>query len=133
MYRLQCVQGNGNFYQIPKGTCFQILRSVFRIDHLIHLDVSGNNLTGYMYNLVSDSDSGLPLLERLYLENTTITSDDINHLIHIIETGKLPNLEMLNLDRNDFGGMEAEIDRLLNVAIAFHQRELEVRLPGDSF
>ena len=42
----------------------------------------------------------------------------INHLIHIIETGKLPNLEMLNLDRNNLGGMENEISRLLNTAIS---------------
>ena len=128
MYRLQ---GNEKFCHIPRDMCSQILRSVSRLHHLVHLDLCGNNLTGCLSNFLLDSR--LPLLQRLYLENTTITSNDVNHIINIIETGKLPNLEMLNLDRNNLGGIEDEIDRLLNTAITYHQRELEIRLPSRSF
>ena len=127
------LQGNEKFCHIPRDMCSQILRSISHFHHLVHLDISGNILTGCLSNLVPDSDSNLPLLQRLYLRNTRISSGDINHIIHIIETRKLPKLETLNLIHNNLRGMEDEMDRLLNVAITYQKRELVVHLPGDSF
>ena len=127
------LQGNEKFCHIPRDMCSQILRSVSRLYHLVHLDVSGNTLTGCLSNLLSDPDSGLPLLQRLYLRNTKIFSGDVNHIIHIIETGKLPKLETLNLIRKNLRGMDNEIDRLLNAALNYQKRELVVHLQGDSF
>ena len=65
---------NKEYCHIPRNMCSQILRSVSHLHHLVHLDVSGNNLTGCLSNFLLDS--ALPLLQRVYLENTTITSDD---------------------------------------------------------
>ena len=122
-----------NFCHIPTYICPQIFGSISQFYHLVHLDISGNNLTGCMPDFLSHSSSELPSLQRLFLYNTTISTSDVNHIIHIIETGKLPNLEYLNLDKNDLHGMGDEIDRLVNTAIGSHKRELQVILPGISF
>ena len=127
------LEGNEGYCHIPRDMYSELLRSISHFHHLVHLDVSGYNLAGCLPNLVSDLDSGMHALQRLYLENTTLTSNDANHITHIIETRKLRKLDMLNLDWNNSCGVEDEIDRLFNTIITYHQRELEVTLIRDSF
>ena len=121
------------YCQIPTDLCPEIFRSISHFHHLIGLAVSGNNLSGCLPNLLSDSDSVLPSLQTMFLMNTAITLDDVNHITHIIETGKLPNLEELNLTGDNLSGMEVEIDRLINTAIMYHKKELLIRLSRNNF
>ena len=67
----------------------------------------------------------------MYLANTALTVHDVNHIIHIIETGKLPNLEELFLAGNNLSGMEAEVDRLIDTAIIYHKEKLVIDLLGN--
>ena len=53
------------YCHIPRDKCPEILRSISHFHHLVHLDVSGNNLTGCLSNLVSDTYSRLPLLQKV--------------------------------------------------------------------
>ena len=77
------------YCHIPRDMCPEIMRSISHLNHLVYLDLTGNNLTGCLSNLVSDTDSELPSLQELYLQNTGITSNDVNHIINIIESRKL--------------------------------------------
>ena len=115
------VQGNENFCHIPRDMCPEFLRSISHLHNLVDLDLSGNSLTGCLSNFISDSDSPLPSLQKLYLRNTALISDDINHIVHIIKSKKLPNLKKLNLDLNNFRGMDNQMDRLLNIVKNYYQ------------
>ena len=121
------------YCRIPKLMCAGFLRSISHLNNLVHLDLSGNNLTGCLSSLVAGSDSRLPSLQRLNLHNTGTTSNDVNHMSHIMEIGKLPNLEYLNLHQNGLRGMEDETDRLLNSVVSYHLRELQILLSFNSF
>ena len=118
---------------IPRDLCPEILRSISHLNHLVHLDLNGNILADCLSNLLSESDSDLSSLEELNLGYTEITSNDINHIINIIESRKLPNLEKLDLTDNNLHKMKDEIDRLVDTAITYHQRELEVKIVRDKF
>ena len=120
-------------FQIPTDLCPEIFISISHLHHLVYLDVFGNNLSRCLPNFLSDSDSVLPSLQRMYLMNTALTVHDVNHIIYIIETGKLQNLEMLDLYWNNLRGMEAEVDRLINTTIIYHKEELFIKLPGKTF
>ena len=123
------VQGNGTFCHIPKDMCSKFLASLSHLYHLLHLDLSGNNLKGCLSNFISYSDRPLPSLKILYLSDTALNSDDVNHIIHIIESKKLPNLRQLNLDLNNFRGMNDQINRLINFAFKYYKKGLHVKLP----
>ena len=112
------------YCHIPTDLCPEIFRSISHFHHMSYLDVSGNNLSGCLPNFLSYSHSVLPSLQDMFLMNTALTVHDVNHIIHIIETGKLPNLAELNLAMNNLDGMESEIDRLLNVAKAYPKLKL---------
>ena len=127
------LQGNETFCRLPREICSQFLRSVSHLHHLVHLDLTGNNLSGCLKNFLSDSDSKLALLEALDLQNTTLSASDVNHLAHIMETRKLPNLADLGLSENNLFGMENEIEKLLNASITYHKQKLEVRFQYDRF
>ena len=101
----QTIKGNMHFCHILRDMCPDFLRLLSRLDKLLNLNLTGNNLTGCLPNFLPDTNSTLPLIKELVLKNTALTSDDVNHIIHIIESGKLPKLEYLNLDENDFHGM----------------------------
>ena len=94
---------------MPRNMCSEFLRSITYFSHISNLDFSGNNLEGCLSNFLSDSESSMPRLTWLSLQDTAMNKDDINHISHIIETGKLPHLVDLNFDENDFRGMDNEI------------------------
>ena len=59
------------------------------------LDLSQNTLAGTMSSFLIDPHPGLPELEELYLRETSLNKEDLQHLLHIMECRKLPKLRHL--------------------------------------
>ena len=59
------------------------------------LDLSQNTLAGTMSSFLIDPHPGLPELEELYLRETSLNKEDLQHLLHIMECCKLPKLRHL--------------------------------------
>ena len=119
------------YCRIPTDLCPEIFRSISHFHHLIKLDVPCNNLAGCLPDFLSDSDSVLPSLQSLDLSHTALTVHDVNHLMYIIETGKLPNLKWLDLQI--LSELEEEVDRLINTVMTHHKKELEITLSREDF
>ena len=69
------------------------------------LDLSQNILTGYLTYFLPDTHLGLNELERLYLRETSLNKEDLQHLLHITQSNKLPKAQELVLypvSYNDF-------------------------------
>ena len=61
------------------------------------LDLSQNILTGYLTCFLPDTNLGLNELERLYLRETSLNKEDLQHLLHITQSNKLPKAQELVL------------------------------------
>ena len=64
------------------------------------LDLSHNTLTGCLSGFLADPHPGLPELQWLDLDYTALDKDDLQHLLQIIQSHKLPNLGQLDLSQN---------------------------------
>ena len=125
---LDVTSGYGLVCVVNTKLCPEFLTALSVFNHLEHLDLSGNNLTGCLPNFIPMSYPGLASLEKLILNNATLNDDDLLHLTHLIEYQKVPNLKDLGLSFTDFQGFEDEIFHLINACIIHHQTELKIGL-----
>ena len=75
-----------------------------KFSNLQKLDLSEIKLTGFLSSLLPDSQPGLPKLEYLYLSDTSLNIEDLQHLSSITQYNKLPNLDDLKLSQNTLTG-----------------------------
>ena len=75
-----------------------------KLQKLQKLDLAGNDLTGCLSSFLPDPHPGLPQLQKLYLWNTGLNKDDLQHLSNITQSNKLPNLQELDLLGNNLTG-----------------------------
>ena len=75
-----------------------------KLPKLLKLDLSDNTLTGCLSSFLSDPHPGLFELKFLYLENTALNKDDLQHFSNITQSNKLPKLLFLNLSDNNLDG-----------------------------
>ena len=74
------------------------------ITQLSELDLSYNTLTGCISCFVPDDHPGLPELKNLILMSTALNKGDLHHLLNIIFSNKLPNLEKMYVSYNTLTG-----------------------------
>ena len=120
--------GYGKVCVVSTAVCPELLTALSTFNHLEHLDLLGNNLTGCLSNFIPKSYIGLPSLKKLILNNATLNADDLQHLTHLIQRQKVPNLKELRLSDNDFQGFENEVFHLINACIIYHQTEVKIGL-----
>ena len=69
-----------------------ILGQLNSLPFLYDIDMSSNNLTGCLFSFLPDPHPGLPELEWIDLERTSLHTVDLLHLSNIIKLNKLPKL-----------------------------------------
>ena len=103
-----------------------------KLPKLRNLNLSENTLTGYLSSLLPDPHPGIPKLQLLRLTYTAVNKDDLQHLKHLVQYGKLPNLSDLNLERNELFQMKEELRDLVETCITRHQGYLRLRLADNN-
>ena len=121
--------GLGEYCEIPSALCSEFLRTLSNFKNLELLDLSGNNLTGCLSNFIPEYHSGLPKLENLFLNDAALNVDDLEHITHLIQDNKIPNMKELRLDNNNFKELEDTVGELINALIQY-ERELRLSLLG---
>ena len=120
--------GNADYCEIPLSLCPALLTALSNFNYLQQLDLSGNTLTGCLPNFIPQSFAAFASLEQLFLSGTSLNIDDLKHLISLIQDKKLPNLNALRLNFNNFQGFENRIEQLIEAGITHHKRELTLGL-----
>ena len=65
---------------IPPEVCANIVSVLGRCEALTHLWLSGNSLTGCVFNFLPDPHPGLPALQEIFISKTGINEDDFGFL-----------------------------------------------------
>ena len=74
--------------------------------HLNHLDLS-YKLTGIVNRLLDGSNHpGFPSLVNLSLSHTNLANQDLQSITEAVRQGRIPLLEKLDLNKNDFSSMK---------------------------
>ena len=76
-----------------------------KLPKLWSLNLSGNILTGSLSSFLQDPHPGLPELQWLLLQGTSLNREDLQHLFSIIHSNKLPKLYKLGLSRYTLTGV----------------------------
>ena len=84
-------------------------------------DLSENTLTGYLSSFLPDLHPGLPEVQEIHLTDTAVNKDDLQHLKHLVQYGKLPKLSDLYLEMNELFQMKEELRDLVETCITRHQ------------
>ena len=80
-----------------------------------------------MYFLSEPSEQ-LHSLEEIGLNSTKLNTEDIQHLAHLIEVGKVPELRYLSLRHNQMAQMETTLKELVTKCVTSYNRKLEIKL-----
>ena len=110
-----------------------LLSALGRCKQLKTLQLQGNTLTTSLSSFLQGSREGLRSLGKLFLNSTSLCSDDMSHLVKLIEKRKLPMLEELNFGSNALHTMEAIIENLVEACVTHHINELQVNLCFNDF
>ena len=81
-----------------------LLSGLGKCQNLVSLDLRNNTLTNCLERLFAGNDTGLPLLEQLYLEKTDLSEEDFININKAFLEGKLPKLKYLGLQENYLQG-----------------------------
>ena len=87
---------------LNKDDLQHLLFIAYKLHKLHILDLSNNILTGCLSNFLPDPHQGLPSLELLNLDSTSLNKEDLYHLSSIAH--KLPKLQELDLSHNTLKG-----------------------------
>ena len=102
-----------------------VLRNCYQ---LINLRLQGNTLTACLSSFLKDPQKGLHSLEKLFLDSTSLNSEDMSHLAQLIEKRKLPILGELDLAANALHTMEDIVENLIETCVTHHLMELKVNV-----
>ena len=111
---------------IPTHVCNMLLKALSSRRKLTFLQLSGNSLAGCLHNFLPIVSS-LPL-EQLTVNEAGLNEHDLMHLSLLIQSGKVPKLNQVALNRNNFSSAQVELQELLRSCFTFHQRQLKVHL-----
>ena len=90
--------------QLPEDVRRRIYDQLNGFLFLVHLDLSGNVLTGYLSRFLTDTQPGSSALEVLSLRSTEMNEVDMLHFSHILQRNKLLKLQVLDLSYNTLAG-----------------------------
>ena len=149
-YLIELIQSQGiesplqmlklDFCPMPDHLWCELLQVISSCEHLNHLWLSANTLTGCLPHFLSrdflsrDPTRCLPCLEELQLCRDELSKEDLQHLTYLLQAQKLPQLRRLRLLDNDLGKPEigkAKVDKLIEALVSHHQRELHLELYGN--
>ena len=108
---------------MPVDVCGQIISILSSCKNLEHMAVFGNTLTGQFSQFMPH-----PPLRTLYLGDTALNKDDLNHLTNLFKSSKLANLSELLLVQNSIDTMEDDFGKLLDTCIKHHKQQLDISL-----
>ena len=113
---------------LPSDVSAGLLSALGICDQLINLRLQGNTLTACLSSFLKDPHEGLHFLEKLFLDSTSLNSEDMSHLAQLIEKGKLPMLRELHLASNALHTMEDVVENLLQTCVTQHLKALKVNV-----
>ena len=105
-----------------------LLASMNLCSNLVDLRLVGNTFTGSISKFIPDSHPGLLFLNNADFNGTKLNEADMSHITRLIETGKLPALNKLDLRMNSLYLMEPEVSMMIEACIVHHHRELNLGL-----
>ena len=107
---------------MPLHASRTILSALSNFQHLQHLSLSGNTLTGCLWYFLSMLNAELPALHHLYLRSAELNEDNILHVTHLINGDKVPQLWILFMSNNNLGRMEHVVDGLIEACVSHWKR-----------
>ena len=113
---------------ITREACVEVLLALGNCKSLTTLNMAANCRQGCLDWFLPHPHEGLHSFGKLFLECTSLNSDDMSHLAKLIEKRKLPMLEELNLASNALHTMEAELENLVGACVTHHTTELKVNI-----
>ena len=116
---------------LNKDDMQHLLSITHKLPKLQFLDLSDNTLTGCLSSFLPDFHPGLPELHELYLECAALNKKDLQHLTYLIQTHKLPGLNILNLNLNRLSKIETDVEHLIKACVNHHKREMKLELCGN--
>ena len=69
----------------------------------------------------------LPNLKKLFLADTCLNVDGLEHITHLIQDKKIPNMNELDMNNNNFKGLKDTVGELVNTLIQY-EREMKLSL-----
>lgn len=117
--------------KMPTKACARILSVLSRCKRLHRADLPGNTLRNCLSNFVPEDHPGLHSLQELNVQDAALKKADLDHIIHLIVSRKLPGLKRLVINLNS--EIEAGFEELKEACVTHHQRELKLLLGGFPF
>ena len=105
---------------MPKRVCSQLLSKLSRCEHLVHLNLQGNFLTGCLPNFLPDVHPGLRKLKVVVIDECQVNKDDLCHLTKLIRQSKLPLLKHISARNNNLCKMEDELEELISACVKLY-------------
>ena len=95
---------------MPEQVWPELLQTLSSCEQLSYLNISGNTITGCLYYFMSDPNPNpvVTYLSFFSLECTRMNKSDIQHLIHLIQSNKLPCLKDVYLQETNWTGEELQ-------------------------
>ena len=112
--------------------CMELLLALGNCKSLTTLKMTANCIQGCLGWFLPQPHEGLHSLGKLFLELTSLNSEDMSHLVQLIEKSKLPMLEELNLGSNALYMMETMVKNLVEACATHHTMKLKVNV-GENY
>ena len=113
---------------MKREMCMELLLALGNCKSLTALNMTANCIQGCFSWFLPHPHQGLHSLVKLFLDSTSLNSEDMSHLVHLIEKGKLVMLVELNLGSNSLHTMENEVKNLVEACVTHHTKDLKVDL-----
>ena len=94
-----------------------------KLPNLKHLDISYNYLTGIVNGLLGGrNDPGFPSLVNLSLNHTFLSKEDLQSITEAVGHDRIPQLQKLDLNKNDFSSMRNEMQNLVEICVKIYDK-----------
>ena len=113
---------------LPEKVCRPLLSALGHCVMMTDLWMPGNTLTGCLSSFLSKQNYHLPDLKELFVSYTRLNQKDLNSLTKLVQSGKLPQLEELDIGGNYLCRMESELEEFIDVCVTHHQVGLKVNV-----
>ena len=97
IFSLRCDLSGTN---LPPHVLRRVFYQINRYPNLTSTEITDTPITGCLPSFLPNNHPGLPELRYLYLINTELNKDDLQHLCSIAQSKKLPKLQELDLSKN---------------------------------
>ena len=118
---------------MTREATMKLLSALGSCKSLMEAVLTGNVIQGCLNSFLPNPHEGLHSLGKLFLDSTSLNSEDMSHLVQLVEKKKLPMLEELDLGSNALHITEDMVEHLVEVCVTHHLMELKVNVCFNNF